>query len=97
MERVTFTCSRCGVTAIGHEDEHATAGFYRVDGDTWGRYARPGESVLCEPCMWADPAYVQVYAPAATGPVYTPGKPVLEVVEEAAAREFGTAGRSRGL
>lgn len=62
MEAITITCSRCGNVFEGHRDENFTAGYYSVfEGTCWHRFAREGETELCEPCMWADPEYLKVY------------------------------------
>lgn len=94
---MVFTCSRCGVEAVGHEDADCTAGFYQVGQAPWDRFARAGETVLCEPCMWRDPIYAALYGNATVESIrYEPGRPTLEVMQEAADREF-PAGRGRGL
>lgn len=68
MNEVTVTCSRCGKTVEGaefpahHEELGMTSGFYRViEGNYWHKFARPGETILCDDCMWKDPLYIAEY------------------------------------
>ena len=56
-----YTCDRCGKKFEGDEDENMTSGFYYVHRGYWSKYARPYETVLCDECMWADPAYIKDY------------------------------------
>lgn len=60
--KVTVECSRCHKKVDGLELELGTSGFYKVaPGLPWAKYANPDETVLCDPCMWADPRYVADY------------------------------------
>lgn len=61
MATVTVICSRCGATVEGLWDEDLTAGFYDVSAGPWAAYARPGETILCDACMHANPGYQEVY------------------------------------
>lgn len=61
MEQKTITCSRCGKTVEGMEDNQGTVGFYRLPGTCWGKYSQGGEIFLCDECMWADPGYIRDY------------------------------------
>lgn len=63
MNNVEVTCDRCGVTVVeAYEDEFFTSGFYRCGpGSYWEKFARPGEEVLCDPCMWQDEGYANEY------------------------------------
>ena len=55
-------CDRCGNHVEGFIDTHFTSGVYVVGPDSyWSAFARPGEKIICDPCMWADPKYVEVY------------------------------------
>ena len=66
---VTVVCDRCHNTVEGYEiSGSGTGGFYRTeDPRGWGRFANPGEKVVCDVCMQADPRYQAEY-PAARGP-----------------------------
>ena len=64
-EKHTRRCSRCH-KIVDQEPfplkSGVTAGYYNVQGDPtfeWGCYARPGEKYVCDPCMWADPKYME--------------------------------------
>ncbi len=59
--KVTVTCDRCGKTVEGLRTENATGGFYDTSAGYWAMLANPGESVVCDPCMWADPRYIEHY------------------------------------
>jgi len=68
MQTVIVKCDRCSVPAKGLESAEGTSGFYRADiGTPWSKYAQPGEHVICDACMWADPEYQKDY-PQAKGP-----------------------------
>jgi hypothetical protein len=55
---ITVTCDRCGASIDGMRGEFATAGFYDTTGQSWwSKYAKPGEHVVCDGCMWIDPQY----------------------------------------
>lgn len=56
-------CDRCGRVVPGALVEDAfSAGVYVVSlGSSWHEFARPGEVIVCEACMFADPRYVAVY------------------------------------
>jgi hypothetical protein len=58
---VSVTCSRCGRTIEGMEFEEGTAGFYRVQGTIWQKYANDHEQILCDGCMWTDERYLADY------------------------------------
>ena len=64
----TLTCDRCaGTSEVCDYYEadgslFATGGYYRLDNlEGWGRFARPGESRICDACMHAEPGYIAVY------------------------------------
>jgi hypothetical protein len=65
MATVHVTCSRCKANIEGVRGEDFTGGFYDVrptDSPAgWDKYANPGETVLCDPCMWNDPRYQKVH------------------------------------
>lgn len=65
MANVTVTCDRCGREIEGWEETDPigmTAGYYNVE-TGWPQFANPGEKVVCDQCMWADPRYQAVYSP----------------------------------
>jgi hypothetical protein len=43
-----------------------TAGYYLAT--AWSRYANSGEILICDSCMWSDPAYIVDYGPNAASP-----------------------------
>jgi hypothetical protein len=59
MPKVTVVCDRCGRTIEGIEDPEGTAGFYRVTEGPWHKYARCGETKVCDGCMWEDEGYLE--------------------------------------
>ncbi len=62
-----MTCDRCKHTFDGDKDADGgfTMGYYEVGptGKAWGDFANPGEIVVCDACMFADPRYIAVYMP----------------------------------
>ena len=59
---VTFNCDRCGAVVHGWMSKTATSGFYALGlAGPWAKYARAGESRICDNCMWSDPAYLEIY------------------------------------
>lgn len=58
-------CSRCRRRVAGFRRPRAdrfTIGYYVVAPPAWwARFARPGERIVCDACMWVDPGYVAVY------------------------------------
>ena len=60
---VTVICDRCKQQVAGIKTETATGGFYAVGkpGSQWGRYANPGEFILCDACVGSDPRYLAEY------------------------------------
>ncbi len=61
---VTVVCDRCNKEVQGIKVEGvATGGFYEVGptGEPWGRFANPGETIVCDDCMCHDPRYIAVY------------------------------------
>lgn len=66
---VTIICDRCGATVEGIRSSfeyegriiNTTGGFYDLTLG-WERFAKPGEKVICDKCMWADPEYGKEYA-----------------------------------
>lgn len=66
---IRLKCDRCNENIEGLEAGVGTSGFYRADiGTAWSKYARPGEHVICDACMWADPAYQKDYPQPRKGP-----------------------------
>jgi hypothetical protein len=62
---VEITCSRCHRWVEGYQLEDGTAGYVDVQGGRWHRYARPGETRLCDACLMDDPGYRKDYPYAA--------------------------------
>lgn len=63
---VKVKCDRCGKSVEGMHmpgPYGMTAGYYDTTGLPWSKYANPGETKLCDNCMWADPRYQVDYAP----------------------------------
>jgi hypothetical protein len=61
-------CDRCKKAVEGCEGEGWTGGFYDVSpGTCWSKFARPYETVVCDECMWADPAYIAIYGVMRSG------------------------------
>ena len=57
---VRVQCNRCHDVIDGIQDDDTTGGFYIVALNSfWNKYARPNETVVCDPCMHADPDYVR--------------------------------------
>ena len=54
-------CSRCRKAIEGFRppDGGMTAGYYHAL--SWKKYANPGEVIICDDCMWADPRYIADY------------------------------------
>lgn len=67
---VTVICDRCHKKVDGYEiDSYGTGGFYRTDNPLgWGRFANPGEKIVCDLCMRADPRYQAEYPQLGSGP-----------------------------
>jgi hypothetical protein len=63
-ESITSPCDRCGKRIDGIRDEGMTAGYYDVTGGHFSRFARAGERVVCDRCMWTDPRYMEIYGTA---------------------------------
>lgn len=61
MTSETGVCSRCDkpIKDFRPPDGGMTAGYYLASG--WKRYANPGETYICDACMWSDPAYIVDY------------------------------------
>jgi hypothetical protein len=64
LGEITVICDRCRREIQGYRDEMATSGFYGVKSGYWHKYARKGEEILCDDCMWADPGYKKDYGDA---------------------------------
>lgn len=56
-----YHCDRCHRKIEGDEDLNFTSGFYYVHSGYWSRFADPYETVICDPCMFCDPRYIEVY------------------------------------
>lgn len=53
-------CSRCGAK-LPHFEPAAemTAGYYVAA--AWCKFTNPGETYVCDRCMWSDQRYIAVY------------------------------------
>lgn len=60
---VEVTCDRCKKTVAGLWTDFATSGFYQCAAGHWSNLVNPGESIICDECMHADPRYLAVYGP----------------------------------
>lgn len=59
---VEIECDRCHQKVMGQIDDTSSAGVYVVEeGWCWSKFARPGERIVCDSCMWADPRYIKIY------------------------------------
>ena len=62
MDRKQQPCDRCGEAIDGFETDHGTMGFYRLTlPSIWARFARSGEKVICDDCMFEDERYRRDY------------------------------------
>lgn len=75
---VTVTCDRCKKTVEGIRTDRFTGGFYEIsvnamtlEPSDWCKFANPGEKIVCDDCMWADPRYIAVYGTHAAAPTPT--------------------------
>jgi hypothetical protein len=64
-----MTCDRCKKEFDGEQGPDFTSGFYQVgpSGKAWGQFANPGETIVCDVCVWNDPRYIAVYGTVASG------------------------------
>jgi len=64
MTMIRFRCDRCGRHVEGFHTASATAGFYRVDGDSpWAKYGREDEHFVCDACIQGSDEYRADYPP----------------------------------
>jgi hypothetical protein len=65
MTEVNVTCSRCQKNIVGTRSDLGTSGYYDVSPTDspagWDKFANPGETILCDPCMCTDSRYIKVY------------------------------------
>lgn len=61
--RQHIVCDRCkSVVRNAMKDcSGCTGGYYEVAQGYWHQFANPGETYLCDPCMFADERYRAVY------------------------------------
>lgn len=55
-------CSRCHLPISGFvapESVGFTAGYYVAT--AWPSFADPGDTYICDACMWSDPRYIRIY------------------------------------
>jgi hypothetical protein len=53
-------CDRCKQEIVGArppDPDGMTAGYYVG----WKEQMDPGEHIICDACMWADPRYIAIY------------------------------------
>lgn len=68
INEIEIVCDRCEKTVNGIVIEASagipkvTGGFYDVTGTGWNEFAREGEQMVCDSCMWCDPKYVERYS-----------------------------------
>lgn len=80
---ITVICDRCGASIDGMRGEFATAGFYDTTGQSWwSKYAKPGERVVCDTCMWSDPRYRADYGVHDPSPILAEMLEVDDIVRE---------------
>ena len=65
-ENITVICDRCrkdvkGLIYRGEATFKGTAGFYHVTDNNWCKFANPGESIVCDECMFQDSRYQEIY------------------------------------
>jgi hypothetical protein len=57
----TVECSECGLWLAKSENHGFTCGYYDTSSGQWADYAKPGQTILCDRCMWATEGYQKVY------------------------------------
>lgn len=57
VTEVMVVCDRCNKQIRGVVSEW----YYEVDSGTWQEFARPGERIVCDECMFSDPRYKAVF------------------------------------
>ena len=62
----TVECSECGIY-LAKSEGPTTAGYYDVSSGQWAEYAKPGQTILCDKCMWATPGYISAYGKVSSG------------------------------
>lgn len=50
-------CDRCKQEVGGAVFATFSEGVYVVNAGAWAKYANPGETIVCDNCMWADARY----------------------------------------
>jgi len=60
LRMVAVKCDRCGAVVQGRKSRIGSSGFYWC-GSVWGRFMKPGEHIVCDACMQADPDYKREY------------------------------------
>lgn len=63
MSVMILKCDRCKEHKPGEVYEGTSCGFYVVsempgECNYWANFARSGERLICDACMWSDPRYV---------------------------------------
>jgi hypothetical protein len=56
-----ITCSRCDAQIEESGFPDMTAGYYDCRTGYWHKFALPGETFLCDACMFKDEKYIAVY------------------------------------
>jgi hypothetical protein len=58
----TVECSECHAFVAKSPEGALTAGYYEISGESgWAEFAKPGQEILCDKCMWATEGYQRVY------------------------------------
>lgn len=70
MKKFSIICDRCqtkidglisDIPSTGRSNRY-TVGFYDMISEKWNRFARDGETYVCDTCMHADIEYTRIYA-----------------------------------
>ena len=59
VTKIKVTCNRCKKVVEGILNKDFTGGFFEMT--KWREYRRDNEQYVCDPCMFADPKYVERY------------------------------------
>lgn len=62
MSLITVICSRCKeVLRDVIKTDTFTGGYYEVHKGYWSKFAKPGEQILCDACMFKDEGYIEEF------------------------------------
>ena len=59
IKTIKVTCDRCKRVIEGIRGKDFSGGFFEMS--KWPEYRRENEENVCDPCMFADPKYVEHY------------------------------------